>query len=235
MHSISRPSLLAALRARAGVFAQPDDDKGGDKDKDKGKKTDDAADDKGGDGDGADKGKKKDDSGDDDAGGDGKTTVPYSRFQEVNTAKRTAERSLATATAEITTLKQQIAQLQSGDQSAALKTAQEQVTTLQTQIKEVDDEFEDMLEVALSDLPKEKAAVVRDIPGGARKQFAWFNKHRASLLGTTEPEKKKGPKTGDHDKKPDGDDKDKQPSGAAKSYVDSAKPPAKGGWGSVGA
>lgn len=156
-----------------------------------------------------------------------KKPVPYDRFSEVNKARRTAERALATAQGEIETLKSQLQQAQSGDQAAALKAAQEEVTALKQSMQAIDDEFEDMLEVALADMPKEQAEMVREIPGGARAQFAWFNKHRARLAGDTS-EKNGGPKGPKNERKPDGGDGKPGPSSRAKQYVEAKKVPEKG-------
>lgn len=159
---------------------------------------------------------------------DAKQPVPFSRFSEVNKARRTAERSLATATAEVETLKTQLKQAQSGDQAAALKAVQDEVTALKASIQTIDDEFEDMLEVALTGLTKEQAEMVREIPGGARAQFAWFNKHRTRLVGDEAPtDKRKGPAGPKNERKPDGDEKP-GPSNAAKQYVEARKPKEKG-------
>lgn len=157
--------------------------------------------------------------------GDQDKPIPYSRFKEVNDAKRTAETELKTAKAEVTRLTTALEQAQSGDQAAALKTAQGQVAELQKAIDAVNTQFEDMLEVALADVPKEQADMIREIPGGAQAQFAWFNKHRARLTsnGDETPTDKGGPKGPKNERKPDGGDK-AGPSTEAKAYVESSKP-----------
>ncbi len=162
---------------------------------------------------------------------DDRKAVPFARFSEVSQKRRTAERSLATVTAERDTLKTQLDQAQSGDQATALKAAQEQVTELNKSIQKIDDEFEDMLEVALADVEEDDAKMIREIPGGARAQFAWFNKHRARLAGgekaPTDEKKKGGVKSPTNEKKPGGGE-NTGPSSAAKSYVDQSKPKEKG-------
>lgn len=220
----------------AGQFASPekksDNDSKGDDDSESGDGDDEEDDD------------DSDDEEDDDSDGDkpkdqpGAQAVPYRRFAEVNKARRTAERAQKKAERENATLKQQVETLNKGDQSELVKSLQAENERLTKQTEELDDEFEAMLEVALADVPDERAAMVRDIPGGPRAQFAYFNKHRTQLLGTGakpkddgegEPEggKPKGPK---NERKPGGKGGSKVGS-AAKSYVERQK--AKAGFGTV--
>ena len=221
-YTVGSPSRK--LLRRASRFAQPEGDdkgdgKGGDKSKD-GKPD--------GEKPAGDAEKKKSD----DKGGD-KPPIPYARFREVSSAKKTAETALAAAQTEITNLRTQVEQLSAKDQSGAVKAAQEQVTALQKQITQIDEEFEEMLEVALANVPDEAAAMVRDVPGGARAQFAYFNKHRERIVGAPadpadkKDEKPKGSKGPTNEKKPDGDGKP-GPSSAAKHYIETRKAPEKG-------
>lgn len=224
VRTLSNLSMLPLL-VLAGRFALPEGDagdKGGD---DKGgaggaDKSKDGGADKGAEG--GDKGEKKKDGGD-----DGKPPIPYSRFAEVNEQRRTAETELKTVKADVARLTTENEQLKAADKSGALTTVQNQVKELQTKLDAVEKEFEDLLEVALAPLPKEKAAIVRDIPGGARAQFAWFNKHRGTLVGEETANGEKGVKGSKHERKPGSKD-EPVASSVSKSYVDTAKPAAAG-------
>lgn len=229
MFTVGKPSMK--LLRLAGVFAQPEGEggDGGDKGGEQNKGA------TGGDGGKPDeKGKPKGGKGKEGEGGDGgdgeKGPVPYDRFREVSKARRTAERSLTTVTQERDQLKQQLEQARSGDQAQALKAAQDEVTTLKQSITTLDAEFEDMLDDALEGSPDDVEKLVRDIPGGPRAQFAFFNKHRARLLGDAkgdQPKDKGKPAGPKNDRKPDGSEKG-GPSSAAKGYVESSKPKEKG-------
>lgn len=191
---------------------------------------------------GEEKGGKPDDQKDDpNKGGDGGTgqPVPYARFSEVVGERNKAQRDLGLKDAEITRLTAQVTQLQAGDQAGTITTLQSQVKTLEKQVQDVDDYFSSLLEAEYASLPADASAMVKDIPGGPRKQFEYLAKHRARLTGAgagAGDDKGKGGKTGPaHEKKP-GEGEKAGPSGVAKGYIERNKPVAtekRTGWAAV--
>lgn len=129
--------------------------------------------------------------------------VPLATLMAEKQARKDAEKAARTAKAEADRFKSEAEQLKADDKSGTLTQVQAEKAALETRLQEIETEFEGMLEAALSDLPEDRAAMVRDIPGGARAQFAYFNKHRAFLSGgATEDPKPKGVEGPNNDPKP---------------------------------
>jgi hypothetical protein len=166
--------------------------------------------------------------------GDGQP-VPYVRFTDVVRERNEAQRTLGERDAEVTRLTAQVQQLQSDDQGGTVTQLQAEVGGLKKQVQEIDDYFSGLLEAEYGNLPADAAAMVKDVPGGPRKQFEYLTKHRARLAGAAAPAgdvKPPGKHGAAHDRRP-GAAAAGAASGEATRYADRHKPatePAKSGW-----
>lgn len=176
--------LALDLLALAGRFACPEDDNAGDE--------------------------AKNDSADADAADDAEIEQPRNdpntRIRSLVGERNAAQRQVGTLEAQIVTLREQLQQAQSGNESLAA--VQGQVTTLQDRLNEVDDYFDGLLTTEMEALPEESRALVGDIPGGPRDRYGFLVKHRTRLAGAApsgedEPEERRGVEGPKHDRRPD--------------------------------